>query len=57
MANDLAPRLSPAQRFGRELARVRKAAGLSQVALSGHLGCCSSLVAHIEVGTRTPKRT
>jgi transcriptional regulator with XRE-family HTH domain len=55
MANDLDPRLSPAQRFGRELARVRKAAGLSQVALSGHLGCSSSLVAHIEVGTRTPK--
>jgi transcriptional regulator with XRE-family HTH domain len=55
LSNDLDPRLTPVQRFGRELARVRKAAGLSQVALSKHLGCSASLVAHIEIGDRTPK--
>ncbi|WP_214411696.1 helix-turn-helix domain-containing protein [Sphaerisporangium fuscum] len=55
MANDLDPRLTPVQRFGRELARVRKEASLTQVTLSKHLGCSSSLVAHIEIGDRTPK--
>ncbi|MFG1879597.1 Scr1 family TA system antitoxin-like transcriptional regulator [Sphaerisporangium sp. NPDC049003] len=55
MANDLDPRLTPGQRFGRELARVRKEAGLSQVRLGAHLGVSSSLVGHIEVGSRTPK--
>lgn len=54
MANDLDPRLTPAQRFGRELARMRKSAGLSQVALSKHLGCSASLIAHIEIAARNP---
>ncbi|WP_214409699.1 helix-turn-helix domain-containing protein [Sphaerisporangium fuscum] len=55
MSNDLDPRLTPLQRFGRELARVRKAAGLTQIRLGKHLDCSSSLVAHIEKGDRTPK--
>ncbi|MFC4584506.1 helix-turn-helix domain-containing protein [Sphaerisporangium corydalis] len=55
MANDLDPRLTPVRRFGRELARVRKEAGLTQATLGKRLGCSSSLVAHIEVGDRTPK--
>jgi Predicted transcriptional regulator with C-terminal CBS domains len=54
MANNLDPRLTPAQRFGRELARMRKSAGLSQVALSKHLGCSASLIAHIEIAARNP---
>lgn len=56
MANDLDPRLTPAQRFGRELARVRREAGWTQARLGKRLGCSSSLVAHIEKGDRTPKR-
>ncbi|GLW05370.1 transcriptional regulator [Microtetraspora sp. NBRC 13810] len=53
--NDLDPRLTPAQRFGRELARVRKESGLSQARLGAHLGVSSSLVGHIEIGNRIPK--
>lgn len=55
MANDLDPRLTPVQRFGKELARTRRDHGLTQVALGRRLGCSSSLVAHIEKGDRTPK--
>jgi transcriptional regulator with XRE-family HTH domain len=55
MANDLDPRLTPGQRFGRELAKFRKEAGLSQARLGTHLGVSSSLVGHIEIGNRTPK--
>ncbi len=54
MANDIDPRLTAAQRFGRELARIRKDTGLSQVALSKHLECSSSLVAHVEIAARNP---
>jgi transcriptional regulator with XRE-family HTH domain len=55
MANDLDPRLAPVQRFGKELARMRREHDLTQVALGKRLGCSSSLVAHIEKGDRTPK--
>lgn len=54
MGNDLDPRLTPAQRFGRELARARREAGLSQTRLGTHLGVSSSLVGHIEIGNRNP---
>ncbi|MFC4531234.1 helix-turn-helix domain-containing protein [Sphaerisporangium dianthi] len=56
MGNDLDPRLSPVQRFGRELARVRREARLSQARLAAHLGVSSSLVGHIEIGDRNPNR-
>lgn len=56
MANDLDPRLTPTQRFGRELARIRREAGITQARLGRHLGCSSSLVAHIEKGDRKPKK-
>jgi transcriptional regulator with XRE-family HTH domain len=55
MAQGLDPRPTPIQRFGRELARVRKARGLSQEALAPHLGVSKSLIGHIEIGDRTPK--
>jgi transcriptional regulator with XRE-family HTH domain len=55
MVNNLDPRLRPAQRFGKELARVRKEAGLTQASLGTRLGCSSSLVAHIEIGDRNAK--
>lgn len=55
MANDLDPRLTPIQRFGRELGRARREAGLSQARLGAHLGVSSSLVGHIEIGNRTPR--
>ncbi|TDC05303.1 XRE family transcriptional regulator [Nonomuraea longispora] len=55
MAKDLDPRLTPVQRFGKELARTRRDHGLTQVALGRRLGCSSSLIAHIEKGDRTPK--
>ncbi|MEV4835307.1 helix-turn-helix transcriptional regulator [Nonomuraea sp. NPDC049486] len=55
MRNDLDPRLTPAQRFGRELARIRKENELTQSALGKRLDCSSSLVAHIEKGNRKPK--
>jgi transcriptional regulator with XRE-family HTH domain len=55
MSNDLDPRLTPCQRFGRELARVRREAGMTQVRLGKRLGCSSSLIAHIEKGDRSPK--
>ncbi|WP_084517845.1 helix-turn-helix domain-containing protein [Microtetraspora niveoalba] len=55
MANDLDPRLTPTQRFGRELARARKEAGLSQERLGMRLGVSGSLVGHIEIGNRNPK--
>ncbi|WP_343948097.1 helix-turn-helix transcriptional regulator [Nonomuraea longicatena] len=43
------------QRFGRELARVRRDAGLSQKRLAAKLGVSGSLVGHIEIGDRNPK--
>jgi transcriptional regulator with XRE-family HTH domain len=55
MANDLDSRLAPVQRFGKELARMRREHDLTQAALGKRLGCSSSLVAHIEKGDRTPK--
>ncbi|YCK33032.1 helix-turn-helix domain-containing protein [Actinomadura sp. ATCC 39365] len=55
MANDLDPRISPAERFGRELARCRKERGLSQRRLADHVGCSPSLVGHIETGSRNPQ--
>ncbi|MEU6717580.1 helix-turn-helix transcriptional regulator [Nonomuraea sp. NPDC046802] len=55
MANDLDPRLTPIQRYGKELARTRRDHDLTQVALGKRLGCSSSLIAHIEKGNRTPK--
>ncbi|MFG1961347.1 Scr1 family TA system antitoxin-like transcriptional regulator [Nonomuraea sp. NPDC049028] len=55
MANDLDPRMSPAERFGRELARCRKEKGLSQRRLADHLDCSPSLVGHIETGSRNPQ--
>ncbi|MEV0623988.1 helix-turn-helix transcriptional regulator [Nonomuraea sp. NPDC050404] len=55
MSNDLDPRLTPVQRFGKELARTRREHDLTQVVLGKRLGCSSSLVAHIEKGDRTPK--
>ncbi|GAA3115267.1 helix-turn-helix domain-containing protein [Streptosporangium carneum] len=55
MTNDFDPRLTPIERFGRELARVRREAGLSQARLGAHLGVSSSLVGHIEIGNRTPQ--
>ncbi|WP_329093341.1 helix-turn-helix domain-containing protein [Streptosporangium sp. NBC_01469] len=54
MGNDLDPRLTPTQRFGRELGRARKEAGLSQARLGNHLGVSSSFVGHIETGNRRP---
>ncbi|MEU8198529.1 Scr1 family TA system antitoxin-like transcriptional regulator [Microbispora amethystogenes] len=55
MSNDLDPRLRPVQRFGRELARVRREAGLSQARLGSRPGVSGSLVGHIEIGSRTPR--
>ncbi|MET8863411.1 helix-turn-helix transcriptional regulator [Nonomuraea sp. NPDC004580] len=55
MANNLDPRLSPAERFGRELARCRKEKGLSQRRLAERLRCSPSLVGHIETGSRNPQ--
>ncbi|WP_440064926.1 helix-turn-helix domain-containing protein [Streptosporangium sp. OZ121] len=54
MGNDLDPRLTPAQRFGRELGRARREAGLSQARLGDHLGVSSSFIGHIETGNRRP---
>lgn len=54
MPNDLTPRPTPAQRYGRELARHRNAAGLSQTRLAFRLGVSPSLISHIERGTRNP---
>lgn len=55
MGKDVDPRLTPVQRFGKELARTRREHDLTQVVLGKRLGCSSSLVAHIEKGDRTPK--
>ena len=55
MPNDLDPRMSPVERFGRELARCRKEKGLSQRRLADHIGCSPSLVGHIETGSRNPQ--
>jgi transcriptional regulator with XRE-family HTH domain len=49
------PRPTPVRRFGRELARVRRDSGLTQASLANRLGCSSSLVAHVEIGDRTPR--
>ncbi|SDG22649.1 Helix-turn-helix domain-containing protein [Sinosporangium album] len=46
-------RLTPEQRIGRELARARKAAGLSQARLGRHLGVSPSLISHVESGSRS----
>ncbi|MGC5012854.1 helix-turn-helix domain-containing protein [Streptosporangium sp. DT93] len=54
MGNDLDPRLTAAQRFGRELGRARREAGLSQSRLGTHLGVSTSLIGHIETGNRNP---
>lgn len=56
MANDLDPRLTPAQRFGRELARMRRSDVSSQVALGEHSGCSPSLIAHVEVSAESARR-
>ncbi|GLX95263.1 helix-turn-helix transcriptional regulator [Herbidospora sp. NBRC 101105] len=56
MANDQGSQLSPRQRFGRELSRVRKNAGLSQKRLGAHVGVSPSLIGHIELGNRSPSR-
>ncbi|MFC4586222.1 helix-turn-helix domain-containing protein [Sphaerisporangium corydalis] len=53
--NDLDARLTPVQRFGRELARCRREKGLSQARLAERLGCSPSLIGHIETGTRRPQ--
>ncbi|MEO3812677.1 helix-turn-helix transcriptional regulator [Sphaerisporangium sp. B11E5] len=53
--SDLDPCLTPAQRAGRELARVRGQAGLTQARLAARLGISPSLVAHVERGARTLK--
>jgi transcriptional regulator with XRE-family HTH domain len=55
MAKALDARMSPGERFGRELARYRKESGLSQARLAERLGCSPSLVGHIETGSRTPQ--
>lgn len=55
MSNALNPRLTPSQRLGRELARARKDAGMTQATLGKRLGCSASLIAHIEKGDRNPK--
>ncbi|MEV7006178.1 helix-turn-helix transcriptional regulator [Streptosporangium sp. NPDC051022] len=55
MTDDFDPRLTPVQRFGRELARVRNEAGLSQSRLGARLGVSSSLVGHMEIGSRKPR--
>ncbi|GAA4184389.1 helix-turn-helix transcriptional regulator [Streptosporangium oxazolinicum] len=54
MGNDLDPRLTPTQRFGRELGRARRETGLSQTRLGTHLGVSSSYIGHIEIGNRKP---
>ncbi|MEV5413036.1 helix-turn-helix transcriptional regulator [Thermopolyspora sp. NPDC052614] len=54
MPNDFNPLLSPAERFGRELARFRKDRGITQRALARHLDCSPSLIGHIETGSRNP---
>src|SRR5690606_26119960 len=55
MANDLDPRMTPAQRFGRELARCREEKGLSQERLAEYVSCSRSLISHIESGQRRPQ--
>lgn len=54
MRSDLDPRLSPVERFGRELARFRKDKEITQRALAKHLNCSPSLDGHIETGSRNP---
>ncbi|WP_433377449.1 helix-turn-helix domain-containing protein [Streptosporangium sp. CA-115845] len=54
MGNGFDPHLTPAQRFGRELGRARREAGLSQERLANHLGVSTSLIGHIETGNRNP---
>ncbi|MFD0884346.1 Scr1 family TA system antitoxin-like transcriptional regulator [Streptosporangium algeriense] len=47
--------MSAADRFGRELARYRKEARLSQARLAQRIGCSPSLIGHIETGNRLPQ--
>ncbi|MEU8199646.1 helix-turn-helix transcriptional regulator [Streptosporangium sp. NPDC049046] len=54
MGNGFDPHLTPTQRFGRELGRARREAGLSQERLGIHLGVSTSLIGHIETGNRKP---
>ncbi|GLK08697.1 helix-turn-helix domain-containing protein [Streptosporangium carneum] len=55
MAKSPESRMSASERFGRELARHRREAGLSQARLAERLGCSPSLVGHIETGDRNPQ--
>lgn len=55
MADNRDPRMTPVQRFGRELARIRREAGVTQARLGSRLGVSPSLVAHFEKGDRTPR--
>lgn len=55
MVTDLESRMTPVERFGRELARSRKGKGLSQARLAERLGCSPSLIGHIETGNRRPQ--
>ncbi|WP_424534830.1 helix-turn-helix domain-containing protein [Sphaerisporangium viridialbum] len=55
MVDDGGARLSPVERFGRELARCRREKGWSQARLAERLGCSPSLIGHIETGSRNPQ--
>lgn len=55
MPPDSDARLTPLERFGRELARCRKELGLSQARLAERIGCSPSLIGHIETGSRRPQ--
>ncbi|WP_158578689.1 helix-turn-helix domain-containing protein [Spongiactinospora rosea] len=46
---------TPEKRFGRELRRVRKEAGLSQTRVGRACGCSASLVSSVERATRVPQ--
>jgi transcriptional regulator with XRE-family HTH domain len=47
---------APSSRFGSELRRYRKAAGLSQNAVASRLGCTQGQVSRVERGERTPSQ-
>ncbi len=44
-----------ARRFGRELARIRESAGITQGNLANQVGISSSHISNLEKGNRTPK--